>query len=527
MLVNPTYPGVYINEVPSGVRTIMGVRTSVTAFIGYLTRGPMGKAVKICSFADFERAFGGLHKHSELSYAVQQFFLNGGTEAWIIRSATGGSKAKIEIENSGSLALNLEAKSTGVWGDSLRVVIDQLAVNPKDKDYPDRFNLTVMEVDGEGDAVRSEVFCNLSLNPDLGSYVKPVVNNDLTGSDLIEVADGPDGLRTLGELKPAVAAESVLQCTLAGGSDGIPPDGQVLIGSQASKSGIFALDDVEFNLLCIPRTGEVSGDNAMTEPEAKGVISAAAQYCATRRAFLIVDPPDNIEKVDTIIEWFGGIDKGSGSNAAVYFPQVKVEDPLNEFRLRSIGPSGTIAGLYARTDSSHGIWQAPAGVEAPLRNVRELKCVLSDPENETLNQLGVNCLRNFPVVGNVCWGARTLRGADQLTSEWKYVPVRRVALYIEESLFREMQWIVFEPNDEPLWAMIHLNVGAFMHNLFRQGAFQGTTPRDAYFVKCDKETTTQNDITQGIVNIFVGFAPLKPAEFVIIKISRIAAKIQT
>ena len=127
----------------------------------------------------------------------------------------------------------------------------------------------------------------------------------------------------------------------------------------------------------------------------------------------------------------------------------------------------------------------------------------------------------------MAWGARSLDGADALASEWKYIPVRRLALYLEESLFRGLQWVVFEPNDEPLWSQIRLNVGAFMHNLFRQGAFQGTSPRDAYFVKCDNETTTQNDINLGIVNVIVGFAPLKPAEFVILKIQQMAGQVQT
>ncbi len=152
---------------------------------------------------------------------------------------------------------------------------------------------------------------------------------------------------------------------------------------------------------------------------------------------------------------------------------------------------------------------------------------MTDPENGLLNPLGINCLRTFPTFGAVVWGARTMRGADAAADEYKYVPVRRLALFIEESLYRGTKWVVFEPNDEPLWAQIRLNVGAFMHNLFRQGAFQGTTPREAYFVKCDKETTTQNDINLGIVNIAVGFAPLKPAEFVIIKIQQMAGQIQT
>jgi len=150
---------------------------------------------------------------------------------------------------------------------------------------------------------------------------------------------------------------------------------------------------------------------------------------------------------------------------------------------------------------------------------------LRDSEHGQLNSLGVNCLRAFPVVGHVVWGSRTTVGADRLASEWKYVPVRRLALFLEESVYRGTQWVVFEPNDEPLWAQIRLNVGAFMQSLFRQGAFQGTTPREAYFVKCDKETTTQNDVNLGIVNILVGFAPLKPAEFVIIRIQRTAGQV--
>ena len=148
-------------------------------------------------------------------------------------------------------------------------------------------------------------------------------------------------------------------------------------------------------------------------------------------------------------------------------------------------------------------------------------------ENGRLNPRGINCLRAFPVHGRVVWGSRTVRGADVLASEWKYVPVRRTALYIEESLYRGTQWVVFEPNDEPLWAQIRLNVGAFMQSLFRQGAFQGASPREAYFVKCDKETTTQNDIDRGIVNIVVGFAPLKPAEFVVLKIQQLAGQLET
>jgi hypothetical protein len=173
------------------------------------------------------------------------------------------------------------------------------------------------------------------------------------------------------------------------------------------------------------------------------------------------------------------------------------------------------------------VWKAPAGTEVRLRNVQDLDYPLTNGENGALNPLGANALRNFPIFGNIAWGARTLDGADQIASEWKYIPVRRTALFLEETLFRALKWVVFEPNDEPLWSQIRLNVGAFLQGLFRQGAFQGRTPKEAYFVKCDADTTTQTDINLGIVNVIVGFAPLKPAEFVIIKIQQMAGQIPT
>jgi phage tail sheath protein FI len=214
-------------------------------------------------------------------------------------------------------------------------------------------------------------------------------------------------------------------------------------------------------------------------------------------------------------------------NAAFYFPWVNAPDALQEGRPRAFPPCGFAAGLYAKTDVNRGVWKAPAGTEASLTGVTGLTQTLTDLENGNLNIQAINCLRFFALYGNVIWGARTLHGHNDRGSEWKYTPVRRMALFIEESLYRGTQWVVFEPNDEPLWAQIRLNIGAFMQSLFRQGAFQGRTPREAYFVKCDGETTTQDDINRGIVNIHVGFAPLKPAEFVVIKIQQLAGQIQT
>jgi phage tail sheath protein FI len=197
--------------------------------------------------------------------------------------------------------------------------------------------------------------------------------------------------------------------------------------------------------------------------------------------------------------------------------------------IANFAPSGTIAGIYADTDAQRGVWKAPAGIAATLSGSVGLAgggsttpITLTDSDSGNLNPLGVNCLRSFPVTGNVVWGARTMAGADLLESQWKYIPIRRLAYYIEQSLFQGTQWVVFEPNAEPLWAQIRLDVGAFMQTLFIQGAFQGTTPAQAYFVNCDSTTTTQTDIDNGIVNIVVGFAPLYPAEFVVITIQQIS-----
>jgi len=242
---------------------------------------------------------------------------------------------------------------------------------------------------------------------------------------------------------------------------------------------------------------------------------------------LLIDPPTtwtDKDKAKTGIEADVGSPK---KDAAVFFPLLRQSNPLNDSQMENFVPCGAVAGIFARTDTQRGVWKAPAGLEATLVGVPQLSVQLTDSENGELNQLGINCLRTMPAAGRVVWGSRTREGDDRLASEWKYIPVRRTALFIEESLYRGLQWVVFEPNDEPLWAQIRLNVGAFMQSLFRQGAFQGTTPRDAYFVKCDKETTTQDDINKGIVNIVVGFAPLKPAEFVVIKIQQMAGQIQT
>lgn len=764
MAVNVSYPGVYIQEVPSGSRAISGVPTSVAAFVGYTARGPVNDAQQIFSFADFERTFGGLDVDSDLSYAVNHFFLNGGGTAWIVRVAENAAAASVDLETTaGATTLTITASSEGAFGNSLVIEVDYNTSDPINT-----FNLVVTEMgerNGRLIALRTETHRNLSMNNLSATYAVETVN---AASDLVVLSDAnlpgatngtsesglitnaivtdldddtrrlavsvdgspfqefslfaegnndiadlaafvtrlnnnlnnldgvavnvaqnpagngvivtavstgrnssvqfrnaglsnaasvlslgpinggreaagsaetrPAGTGTTGErivdftamIAPLAAADPVdvnlidpanpgvsiasvsipldplpgslaearaqiqaglsadtnpafsgaqvsvvddrLNITAGGsgyalgvavtgtagdelfrptaggiagdsefvnvtayqpgvgpsaaaqvaglnGSDGnapILPAGIALItGNRNLKTGLFALEDVDiFNILCLPGITDIAA------------LGPAVAYAEERRSMIIVDIDDNVDTLDEARDWLndGANTSLKNNNAVAYFPRIRLADPQQQNRLRSFPNSGLMAGLWAQTDNRRGIWKAPAGIEAGLRGVQALDYVLSDPENGVLNPLGLNCIRTFPVYGTVAWGARTLVGADALASEWKYIPVRRTALFIEESLYRGTQFVVFEPNDEPLWAQIRLSVGAFMNNLFRQGAFQGATPQEAYFVRCDSTTTTQADIDLGIVNILVGFAPLKPAEFVVISIQQIAGQ---
>ncbi|MFF2545552.1 phage tail sheath family protein [Kitasatospora sp. NPDC058063] len=614
MPTTPTYPGVYIEELPSGVRTITAVSTSVTAFVGATRRGPLNQPVTITSFADFERRFGGLASQSPVSYAVQQFFLNGGSVGVVVRVAAAGTGAAAGVtlnstqSSTATPALEVTAVEPGLWGGGLRVAVDYRTPTPAET-----FNLQVFDTSG---AVR-ESFADLSVRAASPRFAETVVNSgsgvvrvkvlaesrpdpvgtvskpfaatlpDLTHEIQVKIADvsrtvtiydpAADGtapttvpelalllerklralpdapgrrafagtrvsvfgrqlqvvagstdpadvVRFLGEAANNLGLEGSVNppvLALAGGQDGAAPGMTDLIGSEAGKTGIQALRDVpDVNLLVLPELAGYAGvDDAVT------VVSAAQALCAEQRMFLIVDSPQAWTTLDDARAGLSAFDSVRSDHAALYFPHLELVDPLTG-RLRSFPPSGTIAGVMARTDGQRGVWKAPAGTEAGLPGVRALTVPLTDRENGLLNPLAVNCLRTFPVVGPVVWGARTMAGADALSSQWKYVPVRRLALMLEESLYRGTKWVVFEPNDERLWAQIRLNVGAFLHSLFQQGAFQGTSARSAYFVKCDRDTTTQDDINRGVVNVVVGFAPLKPAEFVIVKIEQLAGQFE-
>ena len=623
-----TYPGVYIEEIPSGVRTITGVATSITAFVGRALRGPVDKAVTINSYGDFERIFGGLWAESSLGFAVRDFYLNGGSQAIIVRlftptfesdterlaafnaardkaqiaadavaeaakeaaelkgsnpasvkeaalkaadaAASAGAVAKsaadavakatadaaaVSTSTSASVAaaatgavasavkaaankaapvtkaqltvggLKLEAAYEGLWGNYLRARIDTVvspdAATNLGVPIDELFNLTIRDTQSGA----TELFRNLTWIASSSRFVTNVLKND---SRLVRVGSPAPTARPTPNGNPAPGADIFEDDTASTkvslwASDGNRIEKTTFTGSgkEDGKKGLFSLEQADlFNLLCIPpyKDGDVETE----------LLNDAIPYCEKRRALLLIDPPVGWKNKEQAKE---GIDTGVvgrvSKNAAVFFPRFKQPNPLRSNQMEDFAPCGGIAGIFARTDTQRGVWKAPAGLDSTLTGVPQLSVPLTDNENGELNPKGINCLRSMPAVGPVVWGSRTREGDDRLTSEWKYIPVRRTALFIEESLYRGTQWVVFEPNDEPLWAQIRLNIGAFMQNLFRQGAFQGVSPRDAYFVKCDKETTTQIDINLGIVNIIVGFAPLKPAEFVVIKLQQMAGQIAT
>jgi len=507
-----TYPGVYIEEIPSGVRTITGVATSIMAFVGRALRGPVNEPTTVNNFGDFERAFGGLWTESMMSYAVRDFFLNGGGQAVIVRVHNGATAGAIALPTgaaSPNNVLPLVAANVGAWGTRLSATINHQTKDPANNKL---FNLIVSEPGGT-----PERHLNVSIDPADPRYVPRFLEEN---SALVRVNKDSAGLPVVPNVRPS---EATTAATAGSGAEGSVLAQAQFTGSgmEAAKTGLFALEKADlFNLLCVPPYKADGNVDAQ-------VVTDAAQYCERRRALLLVDPPSGWTTKATAVTGIGTGVGTTSKNAALFFPRLRLPNPLREGQKEDFAPCGAVAGVFARTDAQRGVWKAPAGLEATLMGVPELTVPLTDAENGELNPLGVNCLRSMPAVGRVVWGARTLQGNDCLASEWKYIPVRRTALFIEESLYRGTQWVVFEPNDEPLWAQIRLNLGAFLQGLFRQGAFQGKSPREAYFVKCDKETTTQADINLGIVNILVGFAPLKPAEFVVIKIQQMAGQITT
>jgi phage tail sheath protein FI len=289
-------------------------------------------------------------------------------------------------------------------------------------------------------------------------------------------------------------------------------DGVAVLGELDFSAGFSFLDNkTDFSLLAVPGIGTTT------------MVDEGMGYCRNRplQDVFYIGEVGQEDELPSEAENFRKQLTQPNSYGAVYYPWIKAADASGQSQEPVLlPPSGYLAGLYARIDSSRGVWKAPAGTEASISGVVGLATDLTDVEQGNLNRINLNCLRRFAGAGIVSWGARTISSDP----EWKYVPVRRMAIMLRVSIYNGIQWAVFEPNDEPLWRQLRLNLESFMMTLYRKGAFQGASPSDAYFVKCDSETTTQDDINLGVVNVLVGFAPLKPAEFVVVKISQKAGQ---
>lgn len=544
-MVTVTYPGVYIEELPSAVHTITGVATSIAAFVGWSPQGPTDVATLVESWPDYQRTFGGLDVRSNLGYAVNQFFTNGGQQAYIVRlvsDGTGGtSKAELAtaklLELSSATFLSLHAANPGSWAQHYGMI-----AKASSSAFPNRFSILVtytpdLTVKTAYSIVES--FQSLSLDPTDPRYVVNIINGQSSyiqfeGTDLPLTFTSPYTLPALATVAtppvPVLFGAGLSASTLDGTvlapdalypADPSPPSAAAIadflttLEASGGTGGVNLLTRVPiFNLLCVP---------GLSDPTTIGDLQ---MFCLNNRAFMIVDcdQNDSWKKFTSAPPGPNSLMTGSAAiNSAFYFPWVNAPDSLNLNRIRPYPPCGFVAGLYAATDSSRGVWKAPAGIAASLTGVSGLTTILTDAENGDLNPLAINCLRNFNVFGNVIWGSRTLRGNDEAASDYKYVPIKRLALFLESSLYNGTQWVVFEPNDETLWGQIRLNVGAFMQGLFLQGAFAGTTSQQAYFVKCDGENNPPTSVAMGMVNVLVGFAPLYPAEFVVIQIQQIVA----
>ena len=673
-MANLTYPGVYIEEVPSGVRPIQAVGTSTAAFIGIAEKGPLNDPMKVYNFTEYQNQYGGFFRNSYLSYSVYQFFNNGGSQCYIIRVAgSNTATANIVLNDRGSTAqpsLTISAKSDGLWGNQLAIEIANGTSDPANE-----FNLLVYRHDSETSepqdqrlATLLERFENLSMVPGSPNFVETIVssskqiqvtlpssnpngdafrgtslgadvpsvplpvtpptgpktkfrinvngdgyqevdlqngvgsgtgqasnlgtaanvalaiqfvvrqltqqrastnpaafsnfacalntaglllltsgapvtsgtlglassvtvapasNEDEDASGLLNLGRRNLGVETIGaavtrpQVNPKISGTQIPALYLVGdnaapttqvASVQLGSDGDPVTNDQPFIDALENLDPIEdVSLIAIPGIGSDT------------VVGSGMNYCANRSLSDCFFIGDMRQQNDTVpeAEAFAASVSPKNSYGAVYIPWVKMLDPtgvLPEPIL--VPPSGFVAGLYAKIDAQRGVWKAPAGTGVGLGGAAGLAVNFTDVQQGNLNDQNINAIRQFASSGIVLWGARTLH-ADP---EWKYIPIRRMAIFLRVSIYRGIQWAVFEPNDDPLWAQLRLNIGSFMTVLFRRGAFQGATPSQAFFVKCDGETTTQDDINLGIVNVLVGFAPLKPAEFVVVKISQKAGQ---
>ncbi|KCZ70557.1 phage tail sheath protein FI [Candidatus Methanoperedens nitroreducens] len=484
-------PGVYVEEVSGGSKPIEGVGTSTGAFVGIAKMGPIGVAKEIANWTQFVNTFGSYTADGYLAYAVSQFFSEGGTRCYVVRTCHYEDDKKTSASSTATLkddknddTINVTASSDGKWSEDVSIEIK------KATDLADGVKLIVKYKGTE------EIFDNLT-----NANIEEIVNNK---SAFIRMSrEDPERIPKVDQT-----------VKLAGGKDGIKDDDgkSTLIaadfeGDEKLQNGLHAFDTVDdINIVAIP-------DGAANKDINKDVISAGLKYCGLRKdCFFIADPTGDLDPM-AVRTFRSGLNSSYG---ALYYPWVIISDPLTG-KKKTMPPSGAVAGTYAHTDSVRGVHKAPAGIsEGFLDSVSGVERIITKSEHDGLNPVGINVIRSFPTSGICIWGARTL-SADP---EWKYINIRRLFLFLEESIDKGTQWVVFEPNDPALWGKVKRNLTAFLSRVWRDGALFGGTPEEAFYVKVDAENNPPEVRDAGQLVIEVGVAPVRPAEFVIIRISQ-------
>jgi uncharacterized protein len=502
----PTYlsPGVYVEEVDSGSRPIEGVGTAVGGFVGLAERGPVNEATLVTNWSQFTQSFGDFVPGSYLAHAVYGFFLNGGGSCYVVRvggddAAAPAPAATAALAAGGAKrggAYRAQALEAGPEGNDLKVEVVHAEGAPDD---------TFVIVVKRGDA-EQERFEGLTTKA--GRQNAVAIVNAQSKLIRIEEASGTPSER------PATGSVA-----LAGGAAApasrrprLKPDDYV--GSPADRTGFGGLEAIDpVTMVCVPDLMAAFQQGMLDLEGVKAVQLAMIAHCelmGDRVAILDTPPGLNAQQVrDWRVDGTGYDSK----YAAVYWPWVKVFDP-SEGQAVFVPPSGHMAGIWGRNDDTRGVHKAPAN--EVVRGAITLETQITKNEHDLLNPVGLNCIRSFPGRGIRVWGARTLSSDPA----WRYLNIRRLFNYLEESILGGTQWAVFEPNDHALWAKMRRTISAFLVNEWRKGALFGLTPDEAFYVRCDDETNPAEGIDAGQVVCEIGVAPVKPAEFVIFRLSQ-------
>jgi uncharacterized protein len=504
------YPGVYVEEIDTGNKPIEGVSTSTVGFLGIAERGPT-VATYVTSYTEFIRSFGSYYKDSKgnqafLAYAVEGFFLNGGLRCWVARvtSLASAKTASVKLAEQ-----QISATGPGAYGGQIGYQIEAASLDPANL-----FKLTLYywptpalaAAKDKTTAAQVEQFDNLSPSPNSSTYYVGAVN-------------GFSNLATLTQLTQARPANMAAIALLDGSGGGVKGDDGSALGiadfkgsdtdpeNRTGLKALAAIDDI--SLLCCPDEGAIALPPG-SPPNKSPVADELLAQCEDKKdRFAILQARQNAGVPATVLPSVAS----KRGYAAFYYPWLRILDPKTNAALL-VPPGGHIAGIYARSDNNRNVAKDPANEQ--ILAIDSLQVPIDNQLQATLNPIGVNCLRYFRGQGNLVWGGRTVASDP----DWKYINVRRLFIFVEKSIERGTQWVVFEPNDEATWARVRRSVSDFLTGLWRDDMLQGARREDAFFVRCDRTTMTQADIDNGRLIMVIGIAPVKPAEFVIFRIGQ-------